>query len=363
MGKPLLFQSRAIVIAFALVALLNTTAHAQSLYSAEVELDTSASQPRFLAYETALMKVLARVAGSSLSGDPDLVNELFPDPAAYVVQFSQLDDDRLRVSFDGDAIESALRNAGQLVWGEDRPLTIIWLAVDWGDGQRELIAADEAGPPPAFGDEIPREQILRERLLEAAERRGLPVLFPLLDIEDMSQVEFADLWGGFDEPVLAASERYNASSVLIGRLRADGLSIGRWSYYLGEQAESVAGEPEAAINRVADTLAAEFAIGGDSPLSNVALTVSGVTSVEGYAQLQKLLDDVVIIESIALDEVSGDAIRYRVTAYGGAERLARALRLKGLLEEERIETSFEFGESGEGYNPRQPDELSFYFSP
>ena len=189
------------------------------------------------------------------------------------------------------------------------------------------------------------------------------MLFPLLDIEDMSQVEFADLWGGFDEPVLAASERYNASSVLIGRLRADGLSIGRWSYYLGEQFESVAGEPEAAINRVADTLAAEFAIGGDAPLSSVTLTVSGVTSVEGYAQLQKLLSDIVIIDSLAIDEVSGDAIRYRVTAYGGASRLARALRLKGLLEEERIETSYDFGEPVESFDLRQPDELSFFFSP
>ncbi len=351
MGKPLLFQSRAIVIAFALVALLQPAAHAQSLYSVEVELDNSASQPRFLAYETALLQVLTRVTGSSLSGDPDLVGELFPDPAAYVVQFSRLDDELLRVSFDGDAIETTLRNAGQLVWGEDRPLTLVWLAVDWGDGERELIAAGE-GPAP--GAEIPREQLLRECLLDAANRRGLPVLLPLLDIEDLSNVSFADLWGGFDEAVIDASARYNVSSILIGRLRADGLGVGRWSHYLGEQAVAWSGEPELIINQVADTLAAEFAIGGDAPLRSVALTVSGVTSVEAYAQLQKLLSDVVVIDSLSIAEVSGDEIRYRVTAYGGASRLARALRLKGLLEEERIETTFEF---------QEPDELSFFFSP
>ncbi len=354
MGKPLLFQSRAIVMALVLATLFCVTAHAQSLYSADVELDRSASQPRTLAYETALLKILMRVTGSSLTGDPDLVAELFPDPSAYVVQFSQLDDQQLRVSFDGGAIEATLRNAGQLVWGEDRPLTLIWLAVDWGDGERELIAADDPDGEPTVDGEVTRQQLLRERLLAAAERRGLPILLPLLDIEDLSRVSFADLWGGFDEAVIDASSRYNVSSILIGRLRADGLSIGRWSHYLGEQAVSWGGEPELIVNQVADTLAAEFAIGGDAPLSSVALSVSGITSVDAYAQLQKMLSDIVVIDTLAISEVSGDEIRYQVMAHGGAARLARALRLKGLIEEERIESGFDFFE---------PDELSFYFSP
>ncbi|MEM6511880.1 MAG: DUF2066 domain-containing protein [Pseudomonadota bacterium] len=354
MGKPLLLKSCAIAAAFALVTLLSATAQGQSLYSADVELDRSASQPRALAYESALLQILTRVTGSSLSGDPDLVRELFPDPAAYVVQFSQLEDGQLRVSFDGGAIETALRNAGQLVWGEDRPLTLVWLAVDWGDGQRELIASEDPDGVPTVDGEVSRQQLLRERLLSAAERRGLPMLLPLLDIEDLSRVSFADVWGGFDEALIDASARYNVSSVLIGRLRADGLSISRWSHYLGEQSVSWGGEPELIINQVADTLAAEFAIGGDAPLSAVALSVSGITSVDAYAQLQKLLTDVVVIDEIAIREVSGDEIRYQVMAYGGATRLARALRLKGLIEEERIEAGFNFGE---------PDELAFYFSP
>ncbi|MEM8684290.1 MAG: DUF2066 domain-containing protein [Pseudomonadota bacterium] len=354
MGKPLLFQSRAIVMTLALVTLLSATAQAQSLYSVEVELDDAASQPRQLAYETALLKVLTRVTGSSLSDDPDLVDELFPDPSAYVVQFSQLDDQQLRVAFDGRAIEATLRNAGQLVWGDDRPLTLIWLAVDWGDGERQLIAADDPDGTPTIDGEVTRQQLLRERLLAAAERRGLPILLPLLDIEDRSRVSFADLWGGFDEAVIEASARYDVSSILIGRLRADGLSVSRWSHYLGEQAVSWGGEPELIVNQVADTLAAEFAIGGDAPLSNVALSVSGITSVDAYAQLQKLLSDVVVIDELSIREVSGDEIRYQVVAHGGAPRLARALRLKGLIEEERIESGFDFV---------QTDQLSFFFNP
>ena len=53
------------------------------------------------------------------------------------------EDNTLWVSFDGEAIERTLREAGQTVWGIDRPLTLVWLAVDWGRGEREVIAADD----------------------------------------------------------------------------------------------------------------------------------------------------------------------------------------------------------------------------
>ena len=66
--------------------------------------------------------------------DPEMVELLFPNPSAYIVQFRPGEDDTLWVSFDGDAIERVLRQAGQTVWGSDRPLTLVWLAVDWGQG-------------------------------------------------------------------------------------------------------------------------------------------------------------------------------------------------------------------------------------
>ena len=38
----------------------------------------------------------------------------------------------------------------------------------------------------------------RERILEIADRRGLPLVFPLLDTTDIQNVSFSDIWGGFD---------------------------------------------------------------------------------------------------------------------------------------------------------------------
>lgn len=337
-----------------------------SLYTAQVPLDQQQDDPRAQAYESALRMVLLRVSGSELPNDLDLFETLFPNPAAYVVQFRPGPDDTLFVSFDGEAVEDVLRRSGQRVWGGDRPLTLIWLAVDWGQGQREIIAAAD---PDRDADEmrsINRNHLLRERILEIAERRGLPVAFPLLDSEDMENVSFSDIWGGFDDLLLEASERYEVNSVLVGRVRATGSSRNRWTYHFGSDQRTWTGEPEMVISQVADLLAAEFAIGGDEPLRAVQLAVSGVTSVGAYGELQSLLADVNVIDSFTITEVAGDRISFRVTAHGGAVRLARALRFVGLIEQDRIDMGdFNMGEFDMGEFDMDPSvpSLEFFYDP
>jgi hypothetical protein len=243
------------------------------------------------------------------------------------------------VTFDGDAVEEVLRRNGQTVWGRDRPLTLIWLAVDWGQGEREIIGADDPERSDDQGRTIDRNRLLRQRVLDVAERRGLPVAFPLLDTEDLARVTFPDVWGGFDELILDASQRYAANSVLIGRVRPDTGQRNRWTYHFAEEERAWTGEPELVINLVADMLAAEFAIGGDATLRSVELGVAGINTVDAYGSVQRILSGLNVIESFSIAAVDGDRILYRVEAHGGAERLARALRLSGLIEQDRFDSA------------------------
>ncbi|NCF23138.1 MAG: DUF2066 domain-containing protein [Gammaproteobacteria bacterium] len=310
-----------------------------SLYTAEVPLDLDDNDPRSTAYRNALVEVLLRVSGSGIFSDPELFDLLFPNPAAYVVQFRPGEDDNLWVRFDGTAIEDVLRRNGQPVWGSERPLTLIWLAVDWGQGEREIIAADDPERSDDQARTIDRNRLLRQRVLDVAERRGLPVAFPLLDTEDLARVTFPDIWGGFDELILDASRRYEANSVLIGRVRVDSSQRNRWTYHFAGEQRDWTGEPELVLNLVADVLAAEFAIGGDATLRTVELSVAGINTVEAYGSVQRILSDLNVVESFAIASVEGDRILYRVEAHGGAERLARALRLSGLVEQDRFENA------------------------
>ncbi|MGH8223274.1 MAG: DUF2066 domain-containing protein, partial [Woeseiaceae bacterium] len=189
------------------------------LYTARVPLDPVDPQSRNNAYDAALDQILVRITGSPEAANSPLLEELFPNPSRYVLQYRPGEGNSLVVTLDGAAIESVLRRAGQTVWASDRPLTLLWLAVDWGQGEREIVGADDAARNPGAMRSIDRNRLLRERVLETANRRGLPVAFPLLDTEDLEAVSFSDIWGGFDAPLLRASVLYGANAVLIGRVR------------------------------------------------------------------------------------------------------------------------------------------------
>ncbi|MCG8369018.1 MAG: DUF2066 domain-containing protein, partial [Proteobacteria bacterium] len=324
---------QAVLLTLTLPVLVTTAGAVEvpTLYTAEVPYDRNADDPRGTAHRAALGEVLLRVSGRGLADEPGAFDELFPNPSAYVMQFRPGANDTLWVSFDGQAIEQVLRDAGLTFWGAERPLTLVWLAVDWGQGEREIVGADD--PERAWDESrsIDRNRLLRERLLEVAARRGLPIAFPLLDTADLQNVPFTDVWGGFDDRILVASERYDVDSVLIGRIRPATSRQSRWTYYFAGAGSSMTGTPEAVVGRIADQLAAEFAIGGDTPVETVALNVSGVVTVEAYGRVQRMLEGVASIEDLAVTEVAGDRVTYRVDVRGGADRLSRALRFNSLV--------------------------------
>lgn len=350
---PLICVLAALIISTALTFPVQAV-DVPTLFTAEVPLDEESGNPRNDAYKAALIVVLTRVSGSLLSSDEEAIDELFPVPAAYVTQFRPGAEDTLWVSFDGEAIERVLRAAGQMVWGSDRPLTLVWLAVDWGQGEREIIAAGEPERVAQQLRTVDRNRMLRERVLAVAKQRGLPLVFPLLDTEDLQSVSFSDIWGGFDERIVAASKRYGANSILVGRVRPSSSQRNRWTYIFGGETLTWRGPPEAIVAQVADTLAAEFAVGGDAPLEMVHLNVSGVQTLDAYGSVQQLLSRVSLIESFSIFEVAGDVVSYQVEVRGGIDRLRRALRFAGLLEQS---IPGDFG----GLEPEL--ELEFFYSP
>lgn len=307
---------------------------ADDLYTVTVPLDPQATQDqeaRNLAEREALDSVLIRVTGSEDVDHVAELAEIFPNPSRYILRFRPGPDDTLEVSFDGKAIEQVLRQTRHTIWGGDRPLTLVWLAVDWGDGEREIIGVDSGRQAPDATRSIDRHGLLRERVQETAERRGIPVLFPLLDIEDRQNIGFGDIWGGFDDRLIEASRRYGASSILVGRVRPDSMQENRWTYYFGEERLQWSGEPEEVTGLVANELAAHFAIDGNAVLQSYSLTVDGVDSVIAYGQVQHMMENLGVAEDFTLTTVAGQRLEYRVSIYGGIDRLNKALELSGVL--------------------------------
>ncbi|GMR17348.1 MAG: DUF2066 domain-containing protein [Gammaproteobacteria bacterium] len=331
-GVPARALSMLLLAAMLILAVDAAALEMESLYTVRVALDPDDPEAREYAYQSALQQVLVRLTGVADADGSAQLAELFPNPQRYVLQFRPLADNALQVSLDGAAIESVLRQAGQTIWGRDRPLTLVWLAVDWGQGEREIVAAEDQARIAGASRSIDRNRLLRERLQEAADRRGLPIVFPLLDTEDLQNISFSDIWGGFDQRLLQAAGRYGAASVLVGRVRPGVGQRNRWSYYFGDLQRQWSGEPEQAIDLLADTLVAEFAVDSNMPPETVTLNISGVDSLPAYGEVQNLMEELGQVENFTLRSVTGDRVSYVVMVRGGAERLSRALELSGVLQ-------------------------------
>lgn len=301
----------------------------ETLYDARVAVDPNDAESRDTAYERALQQVLVRITGSEDAAFSPELMELFPNPARFVLQYRPGADNSLWVSMDGAAIERVLKGSVFPVWGNDRPLTLIWIAVDWGNGERELLTAEAADANPFLRNS--REQGLRERIEGVAQLRGVPVQLPPADDDVLADINTSDLWGGFHDQLLSVSRDLGASSVLVGRIRPQSPQRNRWSYYFGGQQRDWNGEIEEAVQLLADTLAGEFAFAGNARSESVLLTVSNVGNVEAYAAVQGLIGGLETIESWSIDVVSGDRIRYLVDVNGGAQRLAAILDFSGQL--------------------------------
>jgi len=353
---------KALCCTLSLIALLPITGlAADDLYTVAVSLDpeiTDERQARRAAEHEALQLVLIRVTGSD---DEEHLAELvgiFPNPTRYVLRYRSGQDDTLEISFDGNAIEKLLRQTRHTIWGDDRPLTLVWLAVDWGDGNREIIGSESGQQSPDATRSIDRHRLLRERVQETAARRGIPVVFPLLDIEDQRNIGFSDIWGGFEEQLINASRRYGASSILVGRVRPGSIQENRWTYFFGEDQLQWSGEPEEAISQVANELAAHFAIQGDAVLQSYSLTIDGVDSLVAYGQVQQLMDNLGVAEAYSVTIVTGQKMEYQVSIYGGIDRLNKALELSGILH-----PSLELDDDFRELTVTDPGHLNFVYLP
>ena len=221
----------------------------------------------------AMGELLVRLTGQlDAPANPALL-DLVRDASRYVVQRGNPDRENRLIVFDSLRLQQALTARNQPVWGEERPLTLLWVAVDGGPGERGIVAASPA-PVPA-GGAVEAAASLREELLAVANQRGLPISLPLMDAQDLDALDVVDVWGLFTGRIDRASARYGPDAVLGGRIRlgGGGIQTARWFLLRGGGLEHLpGGTVRSGLDGLADRYAREFSgIGGATSARLVVL--------------------------------------------------------------------------------------------
>lgn len=308
-------------------------AEIDGLYTAEVTVAGKSGEDREAASTRALAAVVVKVTGSREVLEAPALKEAFERPSAYLQQYrygTTMQPDAagvmapvptLAVTFDQKAVNALLERASLPIWSRVRPAVLVWLAVEMS-GQRTLLGPEDPGG-------------LMEVARQIADERGVPLIVPLLDLEDRANLNVTDVWGGFASFIDRASARYGPEAVLVGRVAASasGAFSGRWRLRIDgapivweSTGVSTAAVVSEGLQGAADRLGLRFANAGGVP-SRVRLQVRNIETLEDYARTSSYLEALDVVEELAVTAAKAATVSYELRVRGGRTALAQVIGL------------------------------------
>ena len=301
------------------------------LYRAEVDVaDHSAGQLQ-VATRRGFAQVLVKVSGRRAVLGTDEVRQALDDSRSYMqkYQYRRRPDGLLglQIHYDSKLVSDLLTKAQIPLWPSNRPPVLVWIVVD--DPTDRRFVTRESDPQKV--DLLQRE----------FERRGVPMMFPLLDLDDMAQLPLYDLWELDPSSILRASRRYRVDNILA--IRLDGLSAIGWQgdWLLlrdeGDVFDSFGRSPLADIYRdgidfVAGDMVARYAVSAESSVaSRIYIHIEGVGSYLQYRELVEFLQSVELVETVRPAKIGDDSMLLALSSQAGAEQLGRILALEQRL--------------------------------
>ncbi|HET7395190.1 MAG TPA: DUF2066 domain-containing protein [Gammaproteobacteria bacterium] len=326
------------------------------LYEASVPVPDQTPAARNIALQQALAAVLVKVTGERTAGRAPALAALTSNPNQFLQQYhyEQTQDANgnapasgvtyfdltrngalaiagtglvLHAKFDPDAVNQAVSNANEPVWGRERPATLVWLALQ--DGNTRTILSATSNPAVA------------QAMNAAATQRGVPLIFPAMDAQDRQAIAFTDIWTNNATVIQQASARYQPDAILVGNiyLVSAGQYAVRWQLTSGGSVQAWSGAAgdlvsitTEGLQTAADGYARQYAISaGAQGVDGVTVQVDGVNSVDAYAQVLAYLDALTPVKSVQVSQVKDGSVYFRIDTHGSVTNLAQAITLGDLL--------------------------------
>lgn len=211
----------------------------KGLFEIELVANSESAADREQAVKQALYGVLSRVLVADDISKLPVVQQVLQGAQYYVKQFqyslipadaySESDARLIRVEFDQDQLLQVMRTSQVGIWSEIRPETLVWLVVD-EDGKRQLYNPDTL---PDF----------ESALSLASKIKGVPVIVPILDLEEQQRISVNDVLSADSRNLLAASARYDVPAVMAGRLvRKQQCWQAEWVFYFDNKIQQWSNE-------------------------------------------------------------------------------------------------------------------------
>jgi len=313
----------------------------EELFTIEMPVADQTTSVRLEAFGEAFKLVVIKVSGS----DDALRSPAFSRPmqssARYVKQFRYINrkDENsegfdsgqiiLKIDFNQQLVEGLLRENNFPVWGRERPGSL--LVVSYDVNETISLVSEDTTPK------------IIELLDEAAVKLGVPVLFPLMDLEDIALVNIGDIVSRQYENIDILADRYGPDALVIGQIvgRSGQGWHGDWEVRFAEQVfkwkykgSSKQQVVEQAIKHLARVLALEYALEDHRRVDQALLiSVSAMPEFKQVISVQRYLESLAVVDSVRVSLISDDVVTFKLKLRNDPEDLQRLIELGEMLEQ------------------------------
>ncbi len=319
-------------------------AREEKLFAVDVKVEDQTTSVEQAATRTSLLEVISRLTGLESVPRTAEIKKALDQAESFVSEYMYTKVPNfeseisvaskplsvLRIVFQPDQIESLLRVAKLPRWPSPRDTCIVWALLENG-GTRESIT---------YGETFR----LAELLASTSLARGLPLIFPAMDLEDQLTVNQSLIWGRFGKELLQASERYNANCLLIGRLVAheggtvpsfsgdwtimlrNSLAYQREAFWIEEEVKIAKETIDSAIDLMTES---SVIYAGESYVYRVR--VSFVEDFGDYLAVNEYLSKSPYVEDFSIDGYEGGFLNISIKSMVGGERLLELFEREGKL--------------------------------
>ena len=303
------------------------------LYQQRVAVENESMAERNRAYQAAFQRMIIKVTGDERWLDRARIRSAAANAGDYVQAFAYATDEAtgliagqrfIEVQFSAPLINQLLTAEDIPVWGSNRPSVLVWMVLQDATGQRSLLN-QETGPE------------IIEYMRRFGEERGLPVIFPLLDIEDRRNLPPDAIWAQDELAIKAASDRYDADSILAGRLlfTATGELVGLWQFLFMDEAQIFDGFDselesylEQPLSRITAQLSGYFALTPDEQGDrSIRLQVDGIRNFSDYSALVEYVSGIGLVQTANIVTVDGERLELLLDLRGSADQLLNRIAL------------------------------------
>ncbi|MBL1319955.1 MAG: DUF2066 domain-containing protein [Methylophaga sp.] len=315
------------------------------LYQAQLPVMTQTEEERKKISADVLKEVLLKVVGDSAALNSTNLTPILNQSDQFIRQYqyhrmNKLSDDltqpdilELQLIFNEDKLNQSITELGLPIWEKSRPEVLLWLAID-NNGRRTIVAEDSI------------DNAMSHSLKQALTKRGLPLFMPLIDLRDQMQLSFADLWAGFSEPILKASQRYDAQIIVTARvaINENGAMKIRWQSIRNDKTEQWQSNGNdafyAGISELADRTSRQFTqVVRNQDTQRYDLQISNVKGYADYIRVKQYLSKLHTISDVQLSNLANDKLEISILLSSDLSKLNQMIAIGRVLKEQTADHS------------------------